>query len=914
MLVTVPAQRATLTEVLNHPWILKGFTAPPAAHIPTRVPLRFGELDDEVIRGMTGFEFGTEAEISSRLGDVIQSDLYRQAVRNWEARGGLGGSGGEGSSGASDSDKERPAMRVDGRDMKRTPTGNKRFSGLGFYGKKLTSGFNAAFAGATAPPARASDDPDGLGAGGGGGGGAQGGSYGANGAFAAGNGTAPRPEQLDPTRGFHPLISIYYLVKEKIERERIWGPGVFASSTLSLTGPPPPPAPAQAYQAGSGTPVVAPPPSSIQVDSARPPMPTPPVPLTPQPRQRATGDEYAPVPATAPPRAAAGFDLSQPSSASKRASYAAGGSPAVGAGSPGGAAFRPQQQADYEAPVSPSPRERKSSAANRMSLMLGGGSGGGSSSAADRERERVAEIAAAGDDVPLAQAASGSSPGPFARRFGSLLGRSSSVSTSPDGGAYSKGHRQRASIATVGHKAGNKTAASPLPLVTEATAGGSSTLRPPATPTPVGRLPSSPSDEPLASPPDGKPVVRASTVGDISPSRHQRGVSMAAGAGSPLAQSVASSSSAAPGDSASVGRAGGGASFFDRRRQGSVGGGGATKPPRPKTQNDIAGMFEEEEELAGGSRGADGSGAGRAVPPAGPGSPTSARQDAGAFGQTRPNDKASSSTTSADKGEGAKPVWLKGLFSVSTTTTKPINTLRADLVQVLDRLGVQHRDVKNGFECAHVPSIDLSSVGGGGAAGAGGAGKGKRDTLKRRASKLLLSHGSGHADGKQPSPSGGAADSQQSLPTSTTEPRIDRASSSSFHQPLSPPAGSGAAQASQPGSANVSPQQVDVSQFGGPSNGAAAGNDSDMIVRFEIFLIKMPLLPGIHGLQFRRIAGSAWQYQVLGASPCFGSLFLCSECALLTCRPRLCSSPRPAGAQAVTPTSPRTKVAPPLRV
>jgi len=864
MLVTVPAQRATLTEVLNHPWILKGFTSAPAAHIPTRVPLRFGELDDEVVRGMTGFEFGTEAEISARLSDVVQSELYRQAVRNWENRGGSAGSGyggaGEGSSGASDSDKERPAMRVDGKDMKRTPTGNKRFSGLGFYGKKLTSGFNAAFAGATAAPPRASDEQDPLG-------GVQGGSYGANGAFAAGNGTAPRPEQLDPTRGFHPLISIYYLVKEKIERERIWGPGVFASSTLSLTGPPPPPAPAQAYQAGSGAPLSPP----VQVDS-RPPMPTPPMPLTPQPRQRATGDEYAPVPATAPARAA-GFDMSQPSTASKRTSYIAG-SPAPTTSS------RPPPQGEYEAPVSPSPRERKSST-NRMSLMLG-------SSAADRERERVAEIAAAGDDVPLAQAASGSSPGPFARRFGSLLGRSSSTSTSPDGSSYGKGHRQRASIATIGHKSGNKTAASTLPLVVETGSSPSSTLRPPATPTPAGRLPSSGSEVPLASPPDGKPVARASTVGDISPSsRHARGVSMAAGAASPLSQSVATSGGGAASESASLGRASGSAGFFERRRQGSVGGGGATRPPRPRTQNDIAGMFEEEDEHVGGGAGepddAGSAAAGRRASAAPAEASTSARQDTSAFGPSRSNDKASSSS---EKGEGAKPVWLKGLFSVSTTTTKPIHTLRADLIQVLDRLGVQHRDVKNGFECAHVPSIDLSTVPGAGGAASSSAGKAKRDTLKRRASKLLLSHGSSQAGDKQPLPTGGAAESQQSLPTSTNEPRgSDRASSSSFHQPLpSTATAAGAAPSSQPGSASASPQQVDVSQFGGTSSSAA---NSDMIVRFEIFLIKMPLLPGIHGLQFRRIGGSTWQYQVLGASPL---LFLPLETSLLPLDARLTPS------------------------
>ncbi|GAA6051304.1 hypothetical protein JCM3770_006802 [Rhodotorula araucariae] len=833
MLVTIPAQRATLTEVLNHPWILKGFTSPPAAHIPTRVPLRPGELDDEVIRGMTGFEFGTEADITARLSDVIQSDLYRQAVRNWDARRSVYGAG-EGSAGTSDSDKERPAMRVDGRDMKRSPTTSKRFSGLGFYGKKLTSGFNAAFAATSAPP-RASDEAD-LG-------GAQSGSYGANGSFAAGNGTAPRPEQLDPTRGFHPLISIYYLVKEKIERERIWGPGVFASSTLSLTGPPPPPAPAQAYQSGGA--IVAPP---ALVD-VRAPLPTQPVPLTPQPRQRATGDEYAPLPATAPPRAA-GFDLARAGSVSKRASYAPASSAA--AGSP---AFRPQ--GEYEAPpVSPTPRERKPS--NRMSLMLG-------SSAADRERERVAEIAAAGDDVPLAQAASPSSPGSFARRFGSLLGRSSSPSSpsSADAG-FAKSHRQRASIATVGHKPGNKMAASPLPLVSEGHSP-SSTLRPPTTPTPAGRLPSSGSDVPLASPPDGKPVIRASTVGDISPSRHMRGTSMAAaaaaaaapngsGASSPLAQSVAS----APGDSATVGRAGT-AGFFERRRQGSVGGGGTSRASRPRTQNDIAGMFEEEEELA--DRVRPGDGARTAGAAAGAESPTRGRLEGGGA-----HDKGSSS----EKAEGAKPVWLKGLFSVSTTTTKPIQQLRADLVKVLDRLGVQHCDIKNGFECAHVPSIDLSSFGaGGGGGGGGGAGlatsagaKGVRGTLKRRASKLLLSHGAG--DKQHSSAAGGGAESQASLPTSAIEPRgDDRASSSSIHQPLSTGNAAGGVP-SQPGSTQHSPQTADVAQFAGDGSGAGGATaNSDMIVRFEIALVRLPLLPGIHGLQFRRIGGSGFQYQML---------------------------------------------------
>ena len=47
----------------------------------------------------------------------------------------------------------------------------------------------------------------------------------------------------DPTRGFHPLISIYFLVRERMERERVYGPGHFASSQMSLVPAAPQPQP-----------------------------------------------------------------------------------------------------------------------------------------------------------------------------------------------------------------------------------------------------------------------------------------------------------------------------------------------------------------------------------------------------------------------------------------------------------------------------------------------------------------------------------------------------------------------------------------------------------------------------------------------------------------------------------------------
>ncbi len=57
-----------------------------------------------------------------------------------------------------------------------------------------------------------------------------------------------------------------------------------------------------------------------------------------------------------------------------------------------------------------------------------------------------------------------------------------------------------------------------------------------------------------------------------------------------------------------------------------------------------------------------------------------------------------------------KPVYLKGLFSVSTTSTKPVREIRTDIKRVLKQLGVDYVEIKGGFNCSHSPSIDLKKV------------------------------------------------------------------------------------------------------------------------------------------------------------------------------------------------------------
>lgn len=745
MLITNPATRATLTEVFNHPWMLKSFTGPPTSHLPPRVPLRLEEVDREVIKGMVGFEFGSLETIEAELVTVLSSDLYKGAVKAWDAKHQTIVMDGE-----EEKKGERPSTRVDGKDMKggigRSPT-SKRFSGFGFYGKKIAGGFGAAFAMA-----------------------------GTNGKGTDDDGTANmligglRPDSLDPTRGFHPLVSIYYLVKEKIEREKIWGPGVFASSTLSLTGPPPPPAPAHAYQSGTGlvsatAGEITKPVSALDADAAAQDQPTasPRLPMTPQPRQRATGDEYPSHPSTAPPPLRDDESRSN-YAATKRSTFQQ--TPSNPTTPVMQQTFRPMPT--YEPPASPSLRDRKS-------VHVMGSSG----------TERTVDMLSS-EDTPLAAQST------FARRFGSLLGRSP---PGPDGS--SRGHRQRASIGGTAQKAGNKTTVSALPQVTETAALGSGG-----------------SDVPLPSPAEGKGVHRSSTVGELSPSRHQRGASMGTGTLVP----------------ATVGRTTGSA-FFERRRQTSLGPNDMSGLPRKSTESPIDERGEE--------------GAVRE------GRPGLQQQEVGFVGRTP-----SPSLAASDL---AKPVWLKGLFSVSTTSTKPVATIRADLVKVLDRLGVQHRDVKSGFECAHVPSIDLSSVGASSQRKSeekGGLSRSSStkvtSTIKRRASKLLISA----ASPRELPPTSGD-DSQTSLPPSEGRERTRTGSSTSFTV-LAPPPPSGAAAPSM-----TPPHDAQFKS----STGEGSTVTSDLIVRFEIFIVSVQMLPGIHGLQFRRIGGNAWQYQMLGTFP-----------------------------------------------
>ncbi|KAF2131676.1 serine/threonine protein kinase-like protein Kin1 [Dothidotthia symphoricarpi CBS 119687] len=160
MLQTDPTQRLTLSEIMTHPWITKGFNSPPENYLPQREPLQL-PLDREVIEKMTGFDFGTSEYITTQLTNVIQSDDYQRAVR-------------------------ASAKRTSAQ----TPEADKKRGMFDFYKRRTSISSREQL-------------------------------------------TASSSEEiqrgLDPVNAYSPLLSVYFLVKEKREREKLEeNPGAIA--------------------------------------------------------------------------------------------------------------------------------------------------------------------------------------------------------------------------------------------------------------------------------------------------------------------------------------------------------------------------------------------------------------------------------------------------------------------------------------------------------------------------------------------------------------------------------------------------------------------------------------------------------------------------------------------------------------
>ncbi|KAJ7485051.1 hypothetical protein B0H11DRAFT_2231259 [Mycena galericulata] len=962
MLVTNPALRAPLHEVLAHPWMLHRYPGPPTPHLVRREPLRPQDIDPHVLHGMSGFEFGAdEAEIGAKLLAILESDAYTRSVRAFERRRGgpLSASATLAASSSSTVDPPwepptsasasslsvssaggTPASAT--RDRDRDTAKKRRFSGFDFYRRKLFAAASPSSPASTSHPSHPSHPAS------------------SHSALSLGLGAGVAPEDRDPTRGFHPLVSMYFLAREKMERERVYGVGVFASSQVSVEGPiasasataasnnaqlerrekaaagpvngngqqenglkagkggggggggadynmplPRLPVPATSHYSGMSYDADAhphPPPSAngvngVNVNGAGGQVNgnsvngvgagagTGSVPASPRVRgMRGWGVAILPPPPSpgAPMRErerdgqGAGATLTPiraPPASTHRRSHSLSQRPTVlrgGWGGMFGAGDRVvederEREKERELPRTAGPeiggfaereRERERERAREKEWERG----------KEREREREHEREHEhGGSISLAGGAT------LVRKFGSMLV-----------GAGRHGHGHDDSTGS-GRRTPSK----------RATILGGLTLSPRASRDEGPRdfaakenaygAAGAPPSVSVAAPPPAKGVAHSQSqpFGSV----HRRAATVLDPAGRSARHERRSSTGAAMLGALQGGGGGGGAGgTMGRHRRPSTGQGGGGRPKAErlfsKTEEEEESDVREQEEAA-----TDG-------------------EAGGMHGHGQGEDFRSEDERHTSE-KDFKPVFLKGLFSVATTSTKPPPVIKADIRRVLDRMQVQYRETKGGFECIHLPSIDISSVDspttprhrGHHQQASSGSGDppmspAPRPSLAKKVSKLSfgirrdksrerdlsVDKERGEAPGR---PSGGTTltatpSSGSSSPPPPPMPVANGAMppSLSLDVDVTPPSRTASPAsikskvlppiprdfAASPGPMSPSPTplptgEVDREVF------ESMGNNT-LSVRFEINIVKVPWLP-LHGIQFRRAGGDGWQYQML---------------------------------------------------
>ncbi|KAF9560585.1 Pkinase-domain-containing protein [Agrocybe pediades] len=889
MLVTNPKNRASLSEVMSHPWMIRGFAGAPAIHLVHREPLRADELDRQVIKGMTGFEFGTEDEIERKLVHVLESDAYIRAVQYWERKrsiGNLNGSNGRwgdvSNSSLAISFDSNSGNKSDGG----TPRKSRRFSGFDYYRRKL-------FSPATSPPGspQGHSPPNSQ-------------NHLAHPSF-----SDPKNEPMDPTRGFHPLISMYYLAREKLERDRVYGPGQFASSQLSITG-----------EVISPTAVQAPTPADEtsmrqqQYAATQQPHFTAPTNVNKKESSQTTtklkSDYSMPLPRLPAPETShysgLSYDHTPIAPSPTSPSFAQPRARDPGLPPPSPSAQQRQhieiaesamtgQKRDLPRPPPPSSHRRSHSMSQRPSTISrpwGGMFGGGDHSTDEQGVNRLPEPPkTAGPETSVfsekqeevgekhEHASPFSSGATLVRKFGSML-------------VGSRGEDGKRHGTLSGKRGAILASLSPSPRPSDAKSQTSDVEEKALPPTVKEEQEHPPS---AASPASPKPIAASTSqpVGNV----HRRAATILDPQGHAKRHERRSSTGAAL-----MGNTGGGT--IGRHRRPSTGY-GSSRPLADrlfsKNGPEVDVREKKEEEEAGDDQ-----------------NPGITVQDA----DETFHEEDERHTSEKD----FKPVFLKGLFSVATTSSKPPAAIKTDIRRVLDRMQVQYRETKGGFECIHLPSIDLSTVDTGTIRGnshhqqqlSSTSGETSpmtpvqsRPSIVKKASKL--SFGLKRDKGKdreqaevkeqeketasRPSdttlmtnPSSGSSSffnvsSNQTVvgpqegqtqtngvtsttPTPTQNHDVDSSPPRSYSpvsnksKVLPPiPRDFGA----RPSSPTPNPNQRSPSPL--PTGEIdrelfeSMGNNS-LSVRFEINIVKVPWLP-LHGIQFRRAGGDGWQYQML---------------------------------------------------
>ncbi|TID21296.1 CAMK/CAMKL/KIN1 protein kinase [Venturia nashicola] len=201
----------------------------------------------------------------------------------------------------------------------------------------------------------------------------------------------------------------------------------------------------------------------------------------------------------------------------------------------------------------------------------------------------------------------------------------------------------------------------------------------------------------------------------------------------------------------------------------------------------------------------------------------------------------------ADRSEETmRPVFLKGLFSVSTTSSKPLPVIRADIIRVLRQLGVEYTEMKNGFSCKQTPSIDLS----------------RHNDASPHSPHLTPSAGHRRKisfGGIMGGSSNNDKDRDEFRDNFRSSPQTPRTPAT--HR--SPRLGDDHTPEDSDESLEERRRYRKNGRASNPGETSTHVRDdtgSNMILRFEILLVKVPLL-SLHGIQFKKVDGNMMHYK-----------------------------------------------------
>lgn len=252
---------------------------------------------------------------------------------------------------------------------------------------------------------------------------------------------------------------------------------------------------------------------------------------------------------------------------------------------------------------------------------------------------------------------------------------------------------------------------------------------------------------------------------------------------------------------------------------------------------------------------------------------------------------ATNSTQGMPSIEYPKQVFLKGFFSVQSTSTKPLAYIRSDIIRVLTQLGVEFHEIRGGFECKHRPSLKdeiiTSSRGGNSNSQLLSPTNGNYSppnsplettgSTSGRGHWRKLSFGSGFFSNRRTSRH--QNESQNNVNDFASDVSTDSVAGAGYYGMSNNASSTSGAMSS--GAPTVQSPTSNTATSGPGTSGynmnAMAGG-SDMLasatgaphtssqvrtpLQFEVWIVRVPLLQ-LHGVQFKKLAGNSWLYKNL---------------------------------------------------